>query len=112
MMKPLHGYEKESFFRDHPVIRFDSLTEHREFEVFAAFITTASKGKGFPYHEFIEAENQAQFDQFVFKCKDLSFYDTGVTPVYGDKLITLSTCDYTMTNGRLVIVAKWTPPQQ
>ena len=35
----------------------------------------------------------------------LSFYDTGVTPVYGDKLICLSTCEYTLDNGRLVVAA-------
>ena len=33
-----------------------------------------------------------------------------VTPEYGDKLITLSTCEYSRTNGRLVIVAKKTSP--
>lgn len=33
-------------------------------------------------------------------------YDTGVSAEYGDKLITLSTCEYSRTNGRLVVVAK------
>ena len=33
-------------------------------------------------------------------------FDTGKTAVYGDKLICLSTCEYSQTNGRLVIVAK------
>ena len=38
--------------------------------------------------------------------EDGIFYDTGITPQYGDKLITLSTCEYSQKNGRLVIVAK------
>ena len=33
-------------------------------------------------------------------------YDTGVTAEYGDRLITLSTCEYSAQNGRLVVVAK------
>ena len=33
-------------------------------------------------------------------------YDTGVSAEYGDKLITLSTCEYSAQNGRLVVVAK------
>ena len=45
-------------------------------------------------------------DVFVDTCKELSFYDTGVTAKYGDKLLTLSTCEYAQTNGRLVVVAK------
>ena len=40
------------------------------------------------------------------RCKELSLYDTGVSVEYGDKLITLSTCEYSRTNGRLVVVAK------
>ena len=31
---------------------------------------------------------------------------TGVTAEYGDRLITLSTCEYSAQNGRLVVVAK------
>ena len=29
-----------------------------------------------------------------------------VTQYYGDQLLTLSTCEYTYNNGRLVVVAK------
>ena len=43
---------------------------------------------------------------YVEKCKKLSLYETGITAEYGDKLLTLSTCEYSRTNGRLVVVAK------
>lgn len=43
---------------------------------------------------------------YVGKCKELALYDTGVTAEYGDRLITLSTCEYSAQNGRLVVVAK------
>lgn len=46
------------------------------------------------------------FDAYVAKCKELSLYDTGVSAEYGDKLISLSTCEYSRNNGRLVVVAK------
>ena len=48
----------------------------------------------------------AEFDAYVAKCKELALFDTGVTATYGDKLITLSTCDHDLENGRLVVVAK------
>lgn len=35
-----------------------------------------------------------------------AYYDTGVSADYGDKLITLSTCEYSGQNSRLVVVAK------
>ncbi len=43
---------------------------------------------------------------FFNKCKELAFYDTGVSAEYGDKLITLSTCEFSSENGRLVVVAR------
>ena len=52
------------------------------------------------------AEDADEFDSFLSKCKELSFYDTGVSAEYGDKLITLSTCEYSRNNSRLVVVAK------
>ena len=54
------------------------------------------------YCEIFEKE----FAAYVGKCKELALYDTGVTAEYGDKLITLSTCEYSAQNGRLVVVAK------
>lgn len=39
-------------------------------------------------------------------CKDAVLYETGVTAAYGDKLITLSTCDDSGKNSRVVVVAK------
>ena len=53
----------------------------------------------------MDAANEKEFNDFVSTCKKLSFYDTGITPVYGDKLICLSTCEYTLENGRLVVAA-------
>ena len=38
------------------------------------------------------------------ECKKRSYYDTGYTARYGDKLITLSTCEYSHKNGRMVVV--------
>lgn len=63
-------------------------------------------GKGFKYYHFVRAEQEEDFDEFIAKCKELALYDTGVTAEYGDQLITLSTCEYSRTNGRMVVVAK------
>lgn len=106
MFAPLGKYKKKSYWQDHPIIHFDTLTQRRTFEIFAVLTTTATEGKGFRYHNFIQAEDQEEFDSFVARCKKLSRYDTGITPQYGDKLITLSTCEYSQSNGRLVVVAR------
>ena len=106
MFAGLMNFRNYSFYQDHKYITFDTLVEHHTYEIFAAFTTTATMGQGFRYHDFIDAATEAEFDEFVSTCKELSHYNTGITPEYGDKLITLSTCEYSQRNGRLVIVAK------
>jgi len=106
MFAALSGYEEKAFWQANPFIEFSTLQQRHRYEIFAVFITTASQGQGFRYHTFVDAAGQTDFDEFVSTCKSLSLYDTGITPQYGDKLITLSTCEYTNTNGRLVVVAR------
>ena len=106
MFAALHNYMDEDFFREHPTIVFNTLTEYRTYEIFSVFLTTASAGEGFRYHEFVDAASSAEFDAFADSCKALSLYETGTDITFGDKLITLSTCEYSQLNGRLVVVAR------
>ena len=106
MFFALQSYTDPEFYAAHPYILFDTLTEHHRYEILSVFLTTASVGEGFPYHTFVDAADEAEFDRFVATCKELALYDTGVDAAYGDKLITLSTCEYSQVNGRLVVVAK------
>ena len=72
----------------------------------AVFKTVAYSSEGFRYYDFVHAEREEEFNAYVETCRGLALYDTGVTAEYGDKLITLSTCEYSAANGRLVVVAK------
>ena len=105
MFACLSNYTSKYAWDNNSLIFFDTLTEYHTYKIFAVFKTSANVGQGFSYHQFVDAENEAQFNEFVSTCKKLSFYDTGITPVYGDKLICLSTCEYTLDNGRLVVAA-------
>ena len=82
--------------------------EQRTYEVIAVFKTVVytDSPESFKYYQFVNAETAEDFTAYVEKCKELSLYDTDVTAEYGDKLLTLSTCEYSRTNGRLVVVAK------
>lgn len=106
MFATLLKYRKQEYWEEHRFIRFNTLLEQHTYEIVAVFKTTATIGKGFDYHLFVEAENEEEFHDYMKKIRELSYYDTGVDAEYGDKLITLSTCEYTLTNGRLVVVAK------
>lgn len=110
MFAALNAYKEKKAWDENPWIFFDTLYESHAYKIFAVFKTTAEEGVGFPYHRFVDAANEAEFDEFVKNCKRLSFYETDITPKYGDKLICLSTCEYTdpFGNGRFVVAAvRW-----
>lgn len=106
MFADLHNYKDPAFWASNRFVQFNTLTEYHEYEIFAIFKTSATMGEGFRYHVFEDAANEEEYNEFVAQCKELSFYDTGITPQYGEKLLTLSTCDKTIDNGRLVVVAR------
>ena len=104
MFSDLNKYLNQSFYADHALIQFDTLSEYGTYQIFSVF--TISAYNEFAYHLFADAADQAEFDVYVGECLRRSWYDTGVKPVYGDRLLTLSTCEYSQANGRLVVVAK------
>lgn len=111
MFADLCKYEREDFYREHPFVRFDTLYGLGEYEIVAAFKTVAYSERGFKYYHFVDAAGEDDFNAFISQCKALALYDTGVSAEYGDKLLTLSTCEYSRTNGRMVVVAKLVSPE-
>ena len=105
MFACLNNYVHKYNWDKNSLIFFDTLYEYHVYKIFAVFKTEASVDKGFKYHNMIEASGKEDFDNFVSTAKNLSFYDTGITPQYGDKIICLSTCEYTLENGRFVVAA-------
>lgn len=105
MFNELTKYSSKDFYNSHKFIQFDTLSEQRTYEVVCAFKTVAN-ANGFQYFNFVKANTDEDFSAYIEKCQALSFYDTGVNTEYGDKLITLSTCEYSQNNGRFVVVAK------
>ena len=107
MFAALNDYVYKETWEKNPFIFFDTLYDYHVYKIFAVFRTSANLGEGFHYHNMIEADNKEDFDDFISTCKNLSmeYYDTGLTPQYGDKIICLSTCEYTLPNGRFVVAA-------
>lgn len=106
MFAGLVNYKSKVYWQDHQYIYFDTLTERHTYQIITVFRTTSTINEGFRYNVFVDAKSEAEFDEFVKTCKELSYFDSGVSAQYGDKLICLSTCEYSQANGRLVVVAK------
>lgn len=104
MFADLDAFIKREFWEENGVFSFDTLTEHHTYQIFAVFKTTGNLDDGFAYHQFVNG-TEDEFNSFIATCKSLAYYDTGITPVYGDKILCLSTCEYTRINGRFVVAA-------
>ena len=103
MFSDLVRYQSRSFWETHRTIHFDTLTRRDEYEVLAVCRIAAD---AFAFHRFVDAADAMDFADYVAACKERALYDTGVNAQYGDKLLTLSTCEYSQENGRLLVVAK------
>jgi len=108
MFSDLEKFKSKDFWETHKTFSFDTLYQKQTYEVVAIFKTVVytDSANEFKYFLFSDAETPEQFNEYIQKVKEKALYDTGVSAEYGDKLITLSTCEYSNKNGRLVLVAK------
>ena len=106
MFACLKKYLRKSFYEEHPTITFNTLTERAEYEIFAVFTTVTNEENDYPFYTYIQLPDEEAFRELVAPAKARSVYDTGVTPQFGDKILSLVTCEYSQENGRLVVMAR------
>ncbi len=109
--QPLANFRKEgiSFLQENYLVEFDTLYQRNQYKIFAIFLTNTKEehGEVFPYWDKVYFSSKADFDSYVAECLDRSYYYTGVDLEYGDELLTLSTCDFSMfSDMRLVVMAR------
>ena len=109
--QPLSYYRSKGidFLKENYLINFDTLYNRGQYLIFAVFLvnTKEEHGEVFDYQNNVYFKDKADFDSFVGECLDRSYYYTGIDVTYGDQLLTLSTCDFSMfSDMRLVVVAR------
>lgn len=105
----LTGYKNADYYAAHPQITFDTIYGDATYEVFAAFAIDVVQDPSFAYNEYVNMD-EAAFDAYLSQVIGRSDVDTGIIPQYGDRLLTLSTCEYSSDNGRYVVVARCAAP--
>lgn len=107
MFGSLKKYLSENYFNKHRTIKFDTVYEHREYEIVAVCLAKVqtSDEDTFRYYNFIQANNENEWDAFVESVGGM-VVNGGMDVKAGDELLTLSTCNNYVEDGRLFIVAK------
>ena len=102
MFATLQNYTNQQYFENHRFARIFTPYENFDVEFFAGYIVEAAKEYP-PYdfagedefYEYIKTINRRS----VFKCDEMELS-------YGDCLVSLITCNYNVSNGRLILVGK------
>ena len=108
MFNELLDYKKESFYNHHKIIEFTTENKDSKYEILSVFVSKVynTNENVFKYYSFIDTSKESEYNDYIDNVKKLSLYNTGVDAKYGDQLITLTTCEYSQKNGRIVVVAR------
>lgn len=106
MFGELLNYKDKAYWKFHPMIQFDLLTEEAEYEIVSVFLVSLDEEDELAeFYLQKEFEDENKFAEYIEMIKENSLYDTEVLPAYGEPLLTLVTCDNSVKNGRFVVVA-------
>lgn len=100
-------YKNKSYYESHRNIQFDTIYEERTYRVFAAFSVQAynEEDKEFKYYAFVDMKEKEEFNTYIEQVMQKSYYQDEI-PVFGDELLTLSTCESGNNEKRFVVMAK------
>jgi sortase B len=105
MFADLDRYKDPEFGRAHDLIELQTLHGAEYYRVIAAFAVPVYTGNDFLFYGFTKAESRKEYENFIEECREKSLYEMEKTAVYKQRLLTLSTCEYSHKNGRMVVVA-------
>ena len=93
MFGELLNYKSIEYYRQHPLVSYDSVYYEGMYKIFGVVICRKDD-PDFPYHNFIEKYSDEEMVEYVNKIRERSIINTKVDVRTDDKLLTLSTCDY------------------
>lgn len=105
----LDKYKTVEGYKESPIIRYDTLYQTYYFKIFAAFISNGlpKDDNGYLFNYTVtEFSSDDKFMSFVQEIQKRSLFNTNISVLPDDKLLTLSTCSYEFPKARLVIVGR------
>jgi sortase B len=108
MFGTLPRFESKTFYEKHNILELFTARGWETYKVIAVYKTSVSANDKSPfrYHDIADFETPDALSAYMGEIRKRQLYDTDVDVAFGDKLLSLSTCEYSQRDGRLVVVAK------
>lgn len=111
MFSILRFYKDESYYKEHPVIRFDHVGGGGDYQIFAVLFSSLNEEENRKLFSYIDRnpEEPEDWEDFLDYLRSRRLYDTGVEVTDSDEILMLSTCYRQIEQGRALVFAKKTP---
>ena len=112
MFHSLLLYEDVEFYKQNPVITFDTVYEESQWKVISCLEanTDANIGEVFNYWNFIRTDDPEKMQWYIDEVLARSFFTTTVDVNTDDKLLTIQTCANDRYNTKVCLVARKVRP--
>jgi sortase B len=101
MFGALRHYANQSFYNSHSTVSIFTPEKNFDVKLFAGY--TLNQTVETPPLRFRDAES---FNSYIKNARQRSIFKSDVEVNHGDRLVTLATCEYSIKEGRLVLVGK------
>lgn len=101
MFADLCNYTDYSYFAEHPTVVLETKDGVFAYSVFSVMKVKSDDD----WYRFTTVGTEKSYNSRIEYAKEKSIYDTGITPVYGQQILTLSTCYGDNQNDRILVLA-------
>ena len=106
MFSDLIKYKNVDFYKEHKYVQFDTIKDSGKYLVVYAFVSEVNVKKSFEYYNVAYWSGKKKINKYINEISKRSLHNTNEKITYKDKIISLSTCENTNENSRMVIVCK------
>ena len=101
MFAPLMKFKNKECFDKHKIIEFITPNEKAIYHIVCVAKVKADDS----WYSFIEDSGESQYNERIKELYSKSLYHSDYEFGYDDEFLTLSTCEYSQNDGRLIVVA-------
>lgn len=101
MFSDLSNYTSSAYRDEHPIVVLETIDSVSAYTIFAVLKVKSNDD----WYRFISALTESRYNSMIEYAKEKSIYDTGLTPKYGQQILTLSTCYGYNQDDRILVLA-------